>query len=216
MKQGVDHASIEALKRTWNVLQVIWTEYLASSKTNTFDILRVSLAVKSGETVHSLPNILNGLKLEGYFDYHEGAKNYAFSNINHKKLEALYLETKNNSSLALGPEELYGVSDNNPPFFDPAKYSICFKGREIPIPRDSDQEGVCKVVLKDKFSMSKEWIWDEIFEKWGDDDPEPALWRKIYNAARTINTKVATKTTIDDLLIITTKTISVNPKYLKH
>ncbi len=199
MKQAVfDHASMEALQRQWNVLQVIWTEYLASNKSGTFDILRVKLANKSGETVHSLPNILNGLSKDGLFDCREGVKNYRFSNVDPKKIETLYFEVKKSFD-----NESPTTTSNDPPFFDPVKCSIFFRGKEIPIPRDSNQSGICEVVFKNKTSVNKLWNWDEIVEAWGDTDPEAHHWRRVYNAARTINETVATKTTINDLLIVT-------------
>ncbi len=210
MKQGVlDHASKEALKRQWNVLQVIWTEYLASNKSGTFDILRVNLASKTGETIHSLPNLLNGLGRDGKFEWREGAKNYRFSNIDSKKLETLYFEVKK----SFENETSLTSTDSTSPSFDPVRCSINFKGKEIQIPQDSNQSGICKAVFKNKSSMNKLWNWDEIVEAWGD-KPEPTYWRKVYNAARTINETIATKTTINDLLLITTKTIRVNPSYL--
>lgn len=89
---------------------------------------------------------------------------------------------------------------------------LSFKGKEIPI-TGKDQQSLCMVLLKNKKSMSKLWSWDQVVEEWGD-RPEDIGWRKIYNAGREINIKVALETTIDDLLEVTTKSVRVNPTYL--
>lgn len=91
-----------------------------------------------------------------------------------------------------------------------------FLGKEIVIPSDTNQESLCKVLFKDKKSMCKVWDWDEMLEKWGDEYTgayEKRDWRKVYDAAREVNQKVAAKTAVEDLLIATAKTVAVNPKY---
>jgi len=92
-------------------------------------------------------------------------------------------------------------------------FRLSFKGKEIPIP-EGDQDALCKVIFKDKKSMLKHWSYDEVLEAWGGNYEDKDAWRKVYNAGREINKKVALSTTIDDLLGIKTKTTYVNPKYL--
>jgi len=91
-----------------------------------------------------------------------------------------------------------------------------FNRKTISIPKDTYQDALCRVLLKDKKSMRKVWVWDEILDEWGGkyqyDDKQ--AWRKVYNAAREVNQKVATETATKDFLIVKTKEIAVNPKYL--
>ncbi len=92
-------------------------------------------------------------------------------------------------------------------------YRLSFKGKEIPIP-EGDQDALCRVLFKNKKSMSKHWSYDEILEAWGGNYEDKDAWRKVYNAGREINKKVAISTTVDDFLIVKTKSTFINPKYL--
>ncbi|NMB56548.1 hypothetical protein GYA19_01250 [Candidatus Beckwithbacteria bacterium] len=92
-------------------------------------------------------------------------------------------------------------------------FRLSFKGKEILIP-EGDQDALCKVLFRDKKSMLKHWSYDEILEAWGGNYENKDAWRKVYNAGREINKKVAISTTIDDLIGVKTKTTFVNPKYL--
>jgi hypothetical protein len=93
-----------------------------------------------------------------------------------------------------------------------ASHKLSFKGKEIFIP-GGDQDDLCQVLFKNKTALKREWSWDEITEKWGG-DPNDNNWRKVYNAGREINKKVAIETGIKDLLDVNKKTIRVNPKFL--
>ena len=92
-------------------------------------------------------------------------------------------------------------------------YRLSFKGKEIPIP-EGNQDALCKLLLKNKKTMSKRWSWDEIVEKWGGDYEDKEGWRKVYGTGNEINKKIALDTGINDLFIVKTKTIMINPKYL--
>lgn len=92
-------------------------------------------------------------------------------------------------------------------------YRLSFKGKEIPIP-EGDQDALCRVLFKDKKSMSKHWSYDQILEAWGGNYEDKDAWRKVYNAGREINKKVALSTTINDLIGVKTRTTFINPKYL--
>jgi hypothetical protein len=99
-----------------------------------------------------------------------------------------------------------------PPTYNLLSHKVNFAGVEIQIPYNSDQDLLCKTLLKDKASMNKEWSWDEVLEKWGDIALEKG-WRTVYNAGREINGKIAAETTIKDMLLVKKLTIAVNPKY---
>ncbi|MFA6944280.1 MAG: hypothetical protein WC220_00135 [Pedobacter sp.] len=100
------------------------------------------------------------------------------------------------------------------PTYDIVDCLISFRGKKIQIPPDTDQEMLCKVVLRNKNAMSRRWNWDEIIEAWGD-VPEKDDWRKVYNAGRGINEQVEKKTTISNFLIVKTKTLQLNPDFLQ-
>lgn len=100
------------------------------------------------------------------------------------------------------------------PTYDIVDCVINFRGKKIQIPPDTDQELLCKVILRNKNAMSRRWNWDEIIEAWGD-VPEKDDWRKVYNAGRGVNEQVEKKTTIDNFLIVKTKTLQLNPDFLQ-
>ena len=105
------------------------------------------------------------------------------------------------------------ATDQTLPEYDIVDCVIRFQDVKIQIPPDTNMEMVCKVVLRNKQSMLRIWNWDEVVETWGD-DPKPSDRSKIYTAGRGINDKVAMKTTYEDFLDVTTKTIRLNPDLL--
>lgn len=102
------------------------------------------------------------------------------------------------------------------PKYDAKKRKIYFAQKYIPVPKDTTQEIVCQVVLKNDKAMTKEWSWDEIYLESGvkEETIDAYKPRSIYNAGRAVNSKVAQETTIKDLLDVRMLTIQVNPKYL--
>lgn len=106
-------------------------------------------------------------------------------------------------------------SGRQEPSYNPDLSEITFLGKTIPIPPNTDQDDLCRVILQDGKSMSKIWHCDKMLEKWGGNYEGKTRWRKVYSAGREVNQKVAAKTTIEDLLIVKTKTITVNPEYLQ-
>jgi len=103
----------------------------------------------------------------------------------------------------------------SPPSYNETSYTIWFKDKDIPIPPNSNQNSLCKVIFKNKSSLRKEWSWDEMLEKWGGSYEDKEAWRKVYNAGREVNKKVAIETGVKDFLIVKKLTIAVNPNYLK-
>lgn len=114
-------------------------------------------------------------------------------------------------------EELRQREDLKELAYDASASVIIFAGKKIPIRKDTNQGALCRVLFQNKKSIRKEWSWDEVADAWGDRDQRKAgeiNWRQVYEAAQEINKKVATKTAVEDLLLVTTKTVSINPKYL--
>ncbi len=97
--------------------------------------------------------------------------------------------------------------------YDTVDSTISLKGKNIEIPQDTNQELLCKVILRNRKAMIKKWSWDEAVEEWGD-NPDEVGWRKVYTAGRAINEKVAIETGIKNLLIVKTKFVQLNPKIL--
>lgn len=99
------------------------------------------------------------------------------------------------------------------PRFYPDTCEIIFANQRIKVPKDTNQEQLCKALFSDP---GKEWDWSEMLEAWGYDETgyDKDSWRKVYMAARAINTKVAVETPIKDMLAITKKTVAINPAYL--
>ena len=98
-----------------------------------------------------------------------------------------------------------------------ADHTLHFMGEEILIPPDTNQDDLCKVVFANKESVTREWSWDEILEKWGEEYGSYTRkdWRKVYEAKREVNQKISSKIGVSDLLIGTTHIVLVNPKYTK-
>lgn len=98
--------------------------------------------------------------------------------------------------------------------FDQRTGKITLQDKEVSIPKNTDQFDLCNTIFEDQQSKEKEWSWDEMLEKWGSNYDDKDAWRKVYNAAREINQKVAAKTATEDFLLVTTQTTQLNPKYL--
>jgi len=102
----------------------------------------------------------------------------------------------------------------SPSSYNEISHTISFKNKEIPIPPNSNQSSLCKVVFKNTRSLQKEWSWDEMLEEWGGSFEGKDLWRKVYNAGREVNKKIAIETGIKDFFIAKKLTIALNPKHL--
>jgi hypothetical protein len=61
----------------------------------------------------------------------------------------------------------------------------------------------------------KNWSNDEIYEDWGEGDFKEKT-NKFYTAGYEINRAIAVETTIKDFLILSTKEIRINEKYLNN
>jgi|GEM_PF-4676957 len=98
------------------------------------------------------------------------------------------------------------------PAYNTISHKIFFAGVEIQLPYDSDQDLLCKVLMENDRAIRREWSWDEIFEQWGEPHSKED-WRRVYNAGREVNQKIACETTIKDLLLVHKFSIALNPKY---
>ena len=101
------------------------------------------------------------------------------------------------------------------PTYDLQSSTISFSDKTIPIPTNTNQSELCKVIFENKTSVNREWSWDELLVKWGGGYEDTDKWRVVYNAGREVNKKVAIETGVKDLFIVKKQTIKLNPKYLK-
>lgn len=117
---------------------------------------------------------------------------------------------------------------------DKGKPSLTLFGENIDVPKNSNQDYLCKVIflkfpekmseeldkeeLQKAESGQKEWSWEEVVTIWGDESlaDNKDNWRKVYNAAHSINQRIAAKTQVEDFLLTPTiNTVKINPKYLQ-
>ncbi len=101
------------------------------------------------------------------------------------------------------------------PSFNDLTRTLSFMGKEILISKkeESDPHKLIRTLFKD---MSKVWANDEILEDWNYSlSDEDVTKNKAYQAGKAINRTIAQETTVKDFLSITTKSISINNKYLK-
>lgn len=101
------------------------------------------------------------------------------------------------------------------PSFNDLARTLSFMGKEILISKkeESDPHKLIRTLFKD---MSKVWANDEILEDWNYSlSDEDVTKNKAYQAGKAINRTIAQETTVKDFLSITTKSISINNKYLK-
>jgi len=98
--------------------------------------------------------------------------------------------------------------------FNPKTSVLYFNGKEITISKqaESDPHELLKTIFKDK---ERVWNNDEILDDWKFDVEKKTPKTKVYQAGRSANRIIAQETTIKDFLDVTTKTVSINKKYLK-
>jgi hypothetical protein len=100
--------------------------------------------------------------------------------------------------------------------FDSIACELSINGINIPISRDTDEEDLCRVVFKNQNSTQRLWYIDEIVEEIGDQPESIPNWsKKLYQAARRLNCKVAVEVGLKNFLMYSFKAVSVNPVYLK-
>lgn len=98
--------------------------------------------------------------------------------------------------------------------YEPRSSLLSFRGKDIEIP-GQNRASLCRVLFQDSDSMRLVWQWDEMLEEWGHREFSKADWRKVHTAALGVNEMIARATTIADFLIVTTKTVVINPKYFE-
>lgn len=157
------------------------------------------------------------VKMEGAFSSEDGTV-YGVSDINLEKTShklTLLGIAGVSMNLLQSPANSIKVEVSKEVEFDITRGILHFRGKEVLISRskNSRQYEIVRILFQDR---RKDWSFDEIAEEI---DPNGDIydkrdWRKYYLACRQINEKIAIKTTIEDLIVVTAKTAMINPEYL--
>lgn len=121
-------------------------------------------------------------------------------------------------SLSLQVENLKREAAENTkkvlPHYDIPNASLVIENQIIKLSNDSNESKLCEVLFLSMDNMNKEWGWDEIVQLWGE-EVENFDRKVIYRTGNRLNDKVAQKTSIKKLFLVTTKTIKISPKHLQ-
>lgn len=146
--------------------------------------------------------------LPGYLPTKEELKNYVYLKISslddlHRVKNFLDNEAEKNNEQKLT--------------FDDVKSILYFAGEEIIISKraENDAHELLRIIFKDKAKIGNVWNNDEILDEWKVClNKERIPKNKVYHAGKAVNRIIAQETKIKDFLIVTTKTIVINKKYL--
>lgn len=95
--------------------------------------------------------------------------------------------------------------------FDEMKCEVRYHGLVCEIGKFSKQRDLLRIVFEEP---DKDWQFSEIAEKI--DPADDYNWKRLYNTAQAINTKIAVDLSIKDFFDTTTQSVKINPKYLKN
>lgn len=98
--------------------------------------------------------------------------------------------------------------------FDLKKSTLYFADEEITISKraENDAHELLRTIFNDK---AKVWNSDEVLDDWKVSfDGSRVPKNKVYQAGRAVNRIVAQETKIKDFLVVSTKTVAINRKYL--
>lgn len=185
-------------------------EYIGDHTNNTVKLVPLSDKNKIKDLFLFVHSMLS-LEKEGYLaieDFSYGPKEM-FDLYDRGYLFKVRLSNKRKTK-----EPIKEVKIDKNPTFDDKNRKLIFTGKEIIIAKkeESDPHKLIRTLFKD---VSKTWASDEILEDWGYSFGEDIKKNKAYQAGKAVNRTIAQETTIKDFLEITTKTISINPKYIK-
>lgn len=96
--------------------------------------------------------------------------------------------------------------------FDEAKSILEIGNDAVKLRKGSDQFHLLRIMFEDKSELPKEWFYSEIAEKY--DMGATIDDKKFYNASYQVNQKISRDTPFKDVLITTSQSVRINPKYL--
>lgn len=105
--------------------------------------------------------------------------------------------------------------------YNPQTSILSIFGKEIKLPRDRNEDHLCRILFKNERNFVKRWSWDELMEKSNDQivsrsKNDKESWRPIYNAARSLNNRIYRELRIEGFFLTNPiTTVKINPKYLK-
>ena len=97
-------------------------------------------------------------------------------------------------------------------YFDEAKSILQIGDNAVKLRKGSDQFHLLRIIFENKEELPKEWFYSEIAEKY--DMGATFDDKKFYNASYQISQKIARDTPFRDVLITTSQSVQINPKYL--
>ncbi|MFA5136140.1 MAG: hypothetical protein WC489_01980 [Patescibacteria group bacterium] len=105
--------------------------------------------------------------------------------------------------------------------FDSIKSEIIIGSTSINIKPNTKEYELCKAILKNRTSKNKVWEWEDIFYVFSRNDRDELndyeinkFQHSIYNIGRQINIKVCNKFPNKKFLILSIKTIQLNPIFI--
>lgn len=211
----------KAYEKKWDVLQALYSTYVANNEPVSFEVSLSSLLVKN-RPASMISSILEGLGREGCFTIDIFEDTVKIVDIETTKFKEMYKnvgrEYKKFATVYQNshPAQSDALDYSNPvPSYDKDKHQIKFLGKVIPIKRDSQQDELCILLLMNKTFMKKKRHMDELLEKVGASDNRKKQ-TSLYRAGVGINENVSKVTSVKDLIITSSKYLRVNPKYLKY
>lgn len=101
--------------------------------------------------------------------------------------------------------------------YNPQKGELTIEDKKVKFKKDSFRAKLLELLLKDDKNRKKEWSWDEVIEAIEDTkdaDLTKEKKKKFYPACDGLSKHIASKISVNDLLIFNKSTVQINPKYL--
>lgn len=98
--------------------------------------------------------------------------------------------------------------------YDPKTGVFYINGRVAQLKKNSLRAKILELITKNDKNKRKTWDWNELYETIEKTEVGKEYQNKVYYACKGINEYIASKTGINDFLIVTTKSICINPSYL--
>lgn len=76
---------------------------------------------------------------------------------------------------------------------------------------------ICEIIFKSPEKLFElrdfQTVWDDLYDYIGNE--RPSDWQRVYEALKRLNERVRKVVGIEDLFELNTKSVRLNPKYLK-
>lgn len=105
--------------------------------------------------------------------------------------------------------------------YDSKISSLMLAGETIVLPRDRNEDYLCRIIFANDKNMRRDWSWDEVIKASKNrivsrsTNPDKQSWRPVYNASTSLNGRIQKSTGIIDFFLMSPiTTIKINPKHL--